>query len=226
MSETPETHQCPLSVVIPARDEEAGLPEVLTDLGQQPLPEGTEILVVDDGSRDRTAAVAEESGAQVLSIEGRGYGGALKAGFAAARGEWLAFLDADATYPAATLVELWDAKSEASGMLLANRFSDQNHMPWTRRIGNRVLSRIAALHTRCPIPDLCSGERLFPRRLLHKLDDLPNGLEFSPALTVRFLKRGYRVEWLSSPYHDRVGRSKLSIGLDGYRFLKAIFVHT
>ncbi len=218
--------EIPLSLVIPARDEEKGLSIVLADLAKQPLPEGTEILVVDDGSRDRTADMAREAGARVLTLPGSGYGAALKAGFRAARGDWLSFMDADGTYPTATLLKLWECRSKASGMIIANRITKQNRMPFERKIANRFFNLIASLRLGRRIPDLCSGERLFPKRLLHEVLDLPDGLEFSPALTIRFLKRGHEVRWVDSPYHERVGISKLSILKDGPRFLKVILLHS
>jgi len=213
----------PLSVVIPARNEEEGLPGVLADLARQPLPAGTEIVVVNDGSTDGTRAVAEQSGAHVLNLSGNGYGGALKAGFQAARGEWLAFLDADGTYPPATLVRMWEARRREGGcMLLANRFTSSNRMPVERKIGNRAFCLLASLLTRRAIPDLCSGQRLFPRNLVGELLDLPDGLDFSPAMTLHFAARGHQLSWIDTAYADRVGKSKLSVVADGWQFLRTI----
>jgi len=213
----------PLTVVIPARNEEDGLPRVLEDLARQPLPAGTEVVVVNDGSTDRTEEIAQKAGARTISLTGVGYGAALKAGFRAAHGTWLAFLDADGTYPPATLIDLWKARDgEGRRMILANRFTQRSCMPMERRIGNRIFARLASFRVGQRIPDLCSGQRLFPAALLPEILDLPDGLDFSPAMTLRFMARGYELLWVDTAYHDRLGESKLSVVADGFRFLRTI----
>lgn len=210
-----------LSIVIPARDEADGLPGLLRDLADLALPPGTEIIVVDDGSTDGTGDIARRADVRVLRLEGAGYGGALKAGFKAASGDWLTFLDADSTYPAATIPRLWTGRG-AGGMLMACRFTEANRMPWIRRIGNRVFSVFASLLSGQRVRDLCSGQRIFRRALVEKFDHLPDGLDFSPALTLWAIARGEHVRWIDTAYHDRTGSSKLTIVGDGFRFASAI----
>src|SRR5512140_504537 len=99
----------PLTVVIPAFNEERTLPAVIRELRDllQPLAIEVEILVVDDGSTDGTARVASESGARVIQHRSnRGYGAALKTGIAAATHDVTAIIDADGTYPAIHLAEI------------------------------------------------------------------------------------------------------------------------
>ena len=155
---------------------------MLTALRTVELPPNTQILVVDDGSEDQTAAAALREGAELLSLEGRGYGGALMAGFHAAAGNWLTFLDADGTYPAETTARLWDCRDTAD-MVMANRLTRDSWMPWIRKVGNRVFNTLAGWRAHQSVHDLCSGQRLFHRALLPYLQDLPSGLDFSPALT-------------------------------------------
>ena len=140
-----------VSVVIPALNEEDGIKDVLERLVAaaarvrrefSPIRE-VEILVVDDGSTDQTAEVSRSvQNVQVLSLEkNRGYGGALKAGFEAARGDLLVFLDADGTYPPEFLFDLVDAMlSTDADIILGSRMAGaDSKMPAVRRAGNLFL---------------------------------------------------------------------------------------
>src|SRR5690349_19044738 len=102
-----------LSVVIPAYNEEDGIIRIVERVkAVRPALNAVgvelELIVVDDGSRDKTATLAAQCGDTrvVRHLKNRGYGGALKTGFRHATGEWLAFLDADGTYPPEALPEM------------------------------------------------------------------------------------------------------------------------
>ncbi len=208
----------PLSVIVPAKDEALALPDLLLACKRVKLPKGTEWILVDDGSVDGSGALARRAGWKVLRLEGRGYGGALRAGFAAARGQYLAFLDADGTYPPQALVTMWAARVQG-GAVMVNRFTAASHMPWIRALGNRVYGTLASLRFGRRVPDPCSGQRLFDRACLDLKAEWPDGLDFSPALTMRWLKRGIPIHWLSWAYLERDGDSKLKVWSDGWRFL-------
>jgi glycosyltransferase involved in cell wall biosynthesis len=211
----------PLSVVIPAKDEAQALPGVLRAFKGAGLPRGWQGLVVDDGSSDGSGALARRAGWRVLRTSGLGYGGALQAGFAACKGEWLAFLDADGTYPPAELGRLWRQRP-AGGMVLADRFTPANRMPFERRLGNRAFNALATLKLARRVPDLCTGQRIFHRSLAPLAQGLPLGLDFSPAFTLACARQGAPLAWVPIPYLDRQGHSKLGLWGDGWRFLGAI----
>jgi glycosyltransferase involved in cell wall biosynthesis len=220
-----------LSVIIPAFNEEDGIDRVigrvlgirdaLAKIGLQ-----LEFIIVDDGSRDRTAAkVAEYTDVRLVRhLKNRGYGAAIKTGFRHATGEYLAFLDADATYPPEYLPQMCRAAIEQHGdMIVASRMSGaQSQMPLTRRVGNLAYAFLLSLISNTRVRDTSSGMRVIRREALGRMYPLPDGLQFTPAMSTRALYENLKVIEVPVPYAERVGRSKLSVVRDGVRFTNAI----
>jgi glycosyltransferase involved in cell wall biosynthesis len=221
-----------LSVVIPALNEEDGIGDIirrvcsieprLSKVGIQKL----EVIVVDDGSRDRTAEIV--SGFPHVRLlqhpVNRGYGAALKTGFYHAHGEWLAFLDADGTYPAEYLPELCQAAVEnQADVVIGSRMSGaDSEMPAVRRLGNRLFAGLLSFVGNAQITDSASGMRVLRREVLAHLYPLPDGLHFTPTMSTRALHEPLKMIEVPIPYRERVGRSKLSVLRDGVRFLHSI----
>lgn len=221
-----------LSVVIPALNEEAGIAEIIERiLAVRPALEQAgvadlEIIVVDDGSSDRTAAVAAsyEAVRVVRHRVNRGYGAAIKTGFSHARGELLAFLDADGTYPPESLATLCQAALERDADLVvgSRRSGAESRMPRLRRVGNFIWSHLVSLIGNRHVADPASGMRVLRRAVLERLYPLPDGLHFTPVMSTRAVHEGLAVVEMPIAYSERVGRSKLSIVRDGTRFLTTI----
>ena len=207
------------SVVIPALNEEDGIAEIVTRildtapaLGKAGIGE-LEVIVVDDGSKDGTSegvVDVPDVDQYVEGMEGvrlirhssnRGYGAAIKTGFRHARGDLLAFLDADGTYPPEQFPELCRKVVEAGADVVvgSRRSGAASQMPMVRRLGNFVWSSLVA--------------SLYP---------LPDGLNFTPVMSTRCQHERLKVVELPIPYSERQGRSKLSVVRDGTRFLKTI----
>lgn len=220
-----------LSVVIPAYNEEHGIDSIarrvlatregLAEVGV----DGLEVLIVDDGSRDRTAEVASAIDGVTLirHPRNRGYGAALKTGFSKARGDLVGFLDADGTYPPEYFPELCRLVMNGSDLVIGSRMAGAaSEMPLTRRLGNlffaRLLSAVGAQH----ITDSASGMRVFKRSILEKLYPLPDGLNLTPVMSTRAVHENIRMAETPIPYSERVGRSKLSVFRDGSMFLRSI----
>lgn len=224
----PESPQ--LSVVIPAYNEAEGIAAVLSELDGV-LREGGlayEILVVDDGSTDQTAAIAGQSSAgrdnQRVLEHGinRGYGAALKTGLRAARSEWVVITDADGTYPNDRIPELaammpdWD-------MVVGARTGDDVRVPLVRRPAKWALNALAQMLLGTRIPDMNSGLRVFRRDLaLHFLPILPDRFSFTTTITLAMLSEGYRVAFVPIDYFARTGRSKIRPLYDTLNFLQLI----
>jgi glycosyltransferase involved in cell wall biosynthesis len=218
-----------LSVVIPAYNEENGIDAILGRVLAQREPLraagiGTlEVIVVDDGSRDRTAErVAAHPDVRLVRHKiNQGYGAALKTGFAAAGGDLLAFLDADGTYPPEHFDALCRAANGDGADLVvgSRRAGEASGMPLVRRIGNAIFATLLTVLAGRRVSDSASGMRVFRRTALPMLYPLPDGLNFTPVMSVRALYEGLKVVEVPIPYEERVGQSKLSVLKDGLRFL-------
>jgi len=226
-----EDRSAVLSVVIPAWNEEDGIAAILDRVrGVEPALAQVgvgelELIVVDDGSADRTAEIVEAHGSArlVRHPTNKGYGAALKTGFHAARGDLLAFLDADGTYPPECFPELCAEALAGADLVVGSRRSGaDSQMPLVRRVGNLLWSNLVTLLGNHRVVDPASGMRVFRREALERLYPLPDGLNFTPVMSTRAIHEGVRLSEIPIPYTERVGRSKLSVVEDGMRFLRTI----
>jgi len=220
-----------LSVVIPAYNEEKGIAEIacrvlsvepdLKNAGVDQL----ELLIVDDGSKDRTAEVASKIAGVKLICHPRnkGYGAALKTGFSKARGELIGFLDADGTYPPEYFPHLCRAALNGVDLVIGSRMAGaESKMPLTRRVGNFFFATLLTLLSRQKVTDSASGMRVFKREILEQMYPLPDGLNLTPVMSTRALHEGINIGEVPIPYSERVGRSKLSVIRDGRIFLQSM----
>jgi len=220
-----------LSVVIPAYNEENGIKEIadrvlavepaLKEAGIEKL----ELLVVDDGSKDRTADVTMSiPGVSLIRhINNKGYGAALKTGFSKARGDLIGFLDADGTYPPEYFPELCKSAMNGSDLVIGSRMAGaDSKMPVTRRLGNFFFANLLSILGRQKVTDSASGMRVFKRKILEQIYPLPDGLNLTPVMSTRALHEGIKIVEVPIPYSERVGRSKLSVIRDGQLFLQSM----
>jgi hypothetical protein len=221
-----------LSVVIPAYNEQEAIGAVLERiLSTEPQLlatglAGLEVIVVDDGSHDGTgAAVRQWPRVRLVCHEhNRGYGAAIKTGFRHAQGELLAFLDADGTYPPEALSCLCRPllSGEADLSIGCRMAGAASRMPAVRRVGNALFAGLLTLLGNHRVRDSASGLRVLRRATLPVLYPLPDGLNFTPAMSARALQEGLRVAEMPIAYEERVGESKLHPLRDGVRFLRSI----
>jgi glycosyltransferase involved in cell wall biosynthesis len=219
------------SVVIPAWNEEDGIAAIIERvLAIQPQVNALginalELIVVDDGSRDHTAEVVRKykSVRLVCHRVNRGYGAALKTGLSRSSGEIVAFLDADGTYPPEYFPKLIQTVIDGADIAIGSRMAgEKTDMPVTRRIGNWIFANLVTLLGNRRVSDSASGMRVFRRESLTQLYPLPDGLNFTPIMSLRAIHEGLKVVEIPIPYHERVGRSKLSVIKDGLRYLQSI----
>ena len=222
-----------LSIVIPAYNEEQAIGSIIRRClaARETIKDGTginevEIIVVNDGSQDRTEEIAAQfSDIKLISYpRNRGYGAALKAGFTAAKGEILGFLDADGTCDPVFFRELCRILEEESvDIVIGSRINAQSKMPPTRLLGNIVYALLLGVLSDRSITDTASGMRVLRRSSLFKIYPLPDGMDFTPAMSAKVLfDQELKIAETPMPYDDRIGSSKLRIFSDGTRFLKSI----
>ncbi len=220
-----------LSVVIPAYNEENGIAEIANrvlavrgDLEKAGIGE-LELLVVDDGSRDKTAQIASQIDGVTLirHPKNKGYGAALKTGFSKAQGELIGFLDADGTYPPEYFPQLCKEALNGGELVIGSRMAGaDSKMPVTRRIGNLFFATLLTLLGNQRVTDSASGMRVFRREILEKIFPLPDGLNLTPVMSTRAVHEDIRIVEVPIPYSERVGRSKLSVVRDGSVFLQSM----
>ena len=211
-----------ISVVIPAYNEEGGLAEVVRGLRASMESSGRpfEVIVVDDGSRDRTPEVARGLGVTVVTHgRNRGYGAALKTGIRAATGDQILICDGDGTYPPESIPELL-SRSDGHDMVVAARTGASVEIPIFRRIAKGILRRLAIYLSESEIPDLNSGLRVFRKEVaMSYFPILPSGFSFTTTITLAMLCNEGSVAYVPINYSKRRGRSKIRPLRDTLNFL-------
>jgi glycosyltransferase involved in cell wall biosynthesis len=201
-----------VSVVIPAYNEgnhvAAQVTAVREVLARSSWP--FEIIVVDDGSTDRTAAEADSTGARVLRRpRNRGYGAAIKLGIRHAKHDWILITDADGTYPVEAIPTLL-AAAERNEMVVGARIGKSVHIPLARRPAKWFLTRLASDLAGQRLPDINSGLRLIRKSLVERYEPLlPDGFSFTTTITLSAACNGHSVEYVPIDYHARLGESKI-----------------
>ena len=218
-----------VSIVVPAFDEDRGLEGVVRRLLALDLGRPTELVVVDDGSRDATGkkldalAAAEPRIRAVHHPRNLGYGAALKTGISRATYDVVVITDADGTYPEDRIVELLAAVDDGADMAVGARIGADVHIPLVRRPAKAVLRWIAQYLAGTPIPDLNSGMRAMRKELvLAYRSVLPQGFSFTTTITLAALTNGHRVDYIPIDYAAREGRSKIKPIRDTLGFLALI----
>jgi glycosyltransferase involved in cell wall biosynthesis len=214
-----------VSIILPAKNEAASLRSLLPRLKEVAarLP-GAEIIVVDDGSTDDTRSVCEGLGVRVVSHPyPTGNGAAVKSGARAARGEVLAFMDADGQHDPELVPRLLAMMAEGYDMVVGAR-SMEDHAGAHRLAANTFYNWFASWMVGRPVPDLTSGLRVVRadkfRRFLYLL---PNGFSYPTTITMSFFRSGYPVGYLPVAVRRREGKSHIRVFRDGLRFLLIIF---
>lgn len=225
-----------LTIVIPALNEEesigstverclAARPRIMSEGGVRDV----EIIVVNDGSTDKTSAIAHQlaenhEAVRVIDFPvNRGYGAALKEGFQQGTGELVSFLDADGTCdPGYFTTMCRQIQDQSAAVVLGSRMGQRSQMPRIRRLGNRMFALLLGVFSGRAVTDTASGMRVIRREALNRLYPLPDGLQFTPAMSARALMDDMKIVEVEMDYAERVGESKLHVLRDGVRFLAAI----
>jgi len=212
-----------LSIILPAKNEADGLRKTLPAL-RAAFPEA-EIIVVDDGSTDATAAVAQSLGVSVHSSPySMGNGAAIKRGARAATGEVLVFMDADGQHDPAGIQGLLDRLEQGFDMVVGSR-NASGQASVGRGLANRLYNRLASWMTGHKVMDLTSGFRAVrAAKFLEFAHLLPNGFSYPTTITMAFFRSAYPVAYVPVAVAKRNGTSShIRPVKDGVRFLLIIF---
>lgn len=219
---SPATSWNKLSIIIPAKNEEGAIGDIVERARRQ-HPDA-EIIVIDDGSTDRTGDVASQAGATVLRHpESLGNGAAIKTGARAATGDLFCFLDADGQHDPEDISRLIEQLDRGYDMVIGARNSN-SHASIGRFVANSLYSRLASLVSGRRILDLTSGFRIARAKLFRRfLYLLPNGFSYPTTITMAFLRSGYPIAFVPIEARSRIGRSHIRPLRDSVRFLMIIF---
>jgi len=210
------------SIVIPARNEAAGLSSLLPNL-KRSYPEA-ELIVVDDGSTDHTNDLALQHGAHVVQHpKSLGNGAAIKSGARATSREVIVFMDADGQHQPEDIAKLIDKLNSGYDMVVGAR-TGNSQAGWHRASANSLYNRLASWMVGHKIHDLTSGFRAVRAEKFRKfLYLLPNGFSYPTTITMCFFRVGYSVDYIPIYAPKRIGKSHLRIWRDGVRFLLIMF---
>jgi glycosyltransferase involved in cell wall biosynthesis len=218
-----------VSVVIPCLNEAESIAQCVI-AARRVLDEHDlygEVVVVDNGSDDDSAALARLAGARVVEEPRRGYGSAYHAGFAAARGDYIVMIDADLTYDFEEIPRFVRELDEGAELVMGNRMHavQPGAMSLLSRIGNPLLSGFLNLLFRTPIGDAHCGMRAVRRDVLPTLALQATGMELASEMVIRAARTGLEIRELPIALHPREGESKLSPFRDGWRHLRLMLVY-
>lgn len=217
-----------LSIILPAKNESAAIGTTVEKIHAQLVQMGqtaaVEVLVINDGSTDDTAAVAAATGARVVHHPySKGNGAAIKTGARAAQGEVLVFMDADGQHDPADIPRLLDKLNQGHDMVVGAR-QKGSQASVGRGLANGLYNRLASWMTGHKVEDLTSGFRAVRADKFREfLYLLPNGFSYPTTSTMAFFRAGYSVAYIPIHAAKRIGKSHIRLLRDGTRFLLIIF---
>ncbi len=219
-----------VSVVMPCLNEEqsvaACVQKALASLARADLK--GEVIVVDNGSTDRSAERAQKAGARVLHESERGYGSALLRGFREARGQYMVMGDCDGTYDFSGLEPLLAPLNDGYELVVGNRLGAMlvpGAMPWAHRfLGTPLITSLVRLFSGARLNDSQCGLRAIRRESFVRLGLKAKGMEFASEMILKAARQGLRMTEVPIPYDLRVGESKLSTFRDGWRHLRFLLI--
>jgi glycosyltransferase involved in cell wall biosynthesis len=227
MSSAPE-----ITVVIPCLNEEEAVGKVVDQAleGIRSSGRAGEVLVVDNGSTDRSAEIAEAHGARVVTERRRGYGSAYLTGLETARGEYIVMGDADETYPLQDLGPFVERLAAGDDLVMGSRFKGTIHgdaMPFLNRfVGNPILTGMLNLLFGVKVSDAHCGMRAIRKDAAAALELHSTGMEFASEMVFKAYRRGLTVSEIPIDYYPRVGESKLNRVGDAWRHVRFMLLYS
>lgn len=215
-----------ISVVIPTMNEEESIGEVIDDIQDALSGRDYEVLLVDTKSTDDTREIARSKGARIVDEPRRGYGRAYKTGFEAAKGDIIATLDADCTYPAEAIPKMAIMiEEEGYDFISTDRLSNisSDVMGIGHRFGNWVLKATTNLLFRTGLNDSQSGMWVFRKSVLKHLHYTSDGMPFSEEIKIEAVRKNLQFAEVPIDYRQRKGEAKIRSWKDGWKNFTFLF---
>jgi polyisoprenyl-phosphate glycosyltransferase len=220
-----QEQQIEVSVVMPAYEEEEAIGPVIDAIkaAMTTTRYAYEILVVDDGSTDKTVEVARARRVRVQQHpDNRGSGAARKTGLLLAKGDIIVMIDADGTYPAEAIPQLLEYFPMYDQVVGARQTEKGTHR-FLRTLAKESVKALASYLVGKPIPDLNSGLRAFKKDLmLRYIYLIPDGFSCVSTMSLAFLANKHSVAYMPIAYFERVGRSKFHPIKDTYNYILTV----
>lgn len=216
-----------VSVIVPALNEEGAIVETV-ERAFQALHQANcaecEVIVINDGSSDRTPFLARDAGAKVINhIYSMGYGRSLKDGILNAKHDTIIIVDADGTYPLEEIPKLLSLFSQGFDLIVGKRQGTNYEESRTKRWLREILRFMVEFTTGQKIPDINSGLRVFSKQqIIPYFDQLCNTFSFTTSQTLAYLMTGKFVGYTPIAYHKRIGQKKVRLFKDSLRTLQYI----
>jgi glycosyltransferase involved in cell wall biosynthesis len=215
-----DTKNVVVTVLIPAYNEEQSIGNTVRRIKE--LYPDFEVLVIDDGSTDKTMQVAMDAGANVWPHPYNiGNGAAIKSGLRVARGEWIVMMDADSQHNPEDIARLLEVKDQYDMVIGARTKTSETSLH--RDMANYFYNKFATYVTKFKIEDLTSGFRMVRKSTAAQyIYLLPNTFSYPTTLTMSYLRSGRSIKYLPIETKKRTGKSKIRLVEDGIRFFLII----
>ncbi len=222
-----ESQRLQISIIIPVYNEEESIVSLLKEMEDVMNSSrlSYEIIVVNDGSTDRTGELLRKSESSIRIFNhkiNRGYGASLKTGICNAQYEIVVITDADGTYPHKRIPELVSHMKDYD-MVVGARTGVSVKVPLIRKPAKWVIARLANYLTGVKIPDLNSGLRVMKKAIVNEFARLlPDQFSYTGTITIAMLTNGYQVKYIPVDYYARIGQSKIKPIRDMLNFMQLI----
>ena len=217
-----------VSVIIPAYNEEGAIGKVIVEiikvLQENNIYENSEIIVVNDGSTDRTREIALEKKITVLdNPQNMGYGYSLKKGIENAKNETIVITDADLTYPFSFVPEMLKIKEKGYDLIVGARTGKYYKESVLKNILRKILKKFVEFVSGKKITDINSGLRVFDKStVMRYFPRLCNTFSFTTSQTLAYLMNDLFVYYLDIPYNKRYGKTKIHLLKDSIKSMRYI----
>ncbi|MDD5454637.1 MAG: glycosyltransferase family 2 protein [Candidatus Ratteibacteria bacterium] len=221
-----------ISVVLPCLNEEDGLGFCLDDIKKviKDNKLNAEVIVVDNGSTDKSCQIAIEKQVRLIHEKEEGYGAACLKGLYSAQGKYLFLADADGTYDFHEVPKFIEQLRKGYDFVIGSRFEGnigKTAMSWSHKyIGNPLLSGTLRLFFKTRIRDTHCGMRALTKDALDKLNLRAKGMEFASEMVIKAIKSELKIKEIPINYYERKGRSKLKTFADGWRHLRFMLLYS